>query len=199
MKTNAPRTHSAGFTLVELLVVISIIVILASMGFGAGMMAINNAKKAQAKADCTNLVNAVAGYFDDYSHLPEIPGADSGNGALTDETAMNILMGIDKDENPKEVRYFQGKQSSGSDSSRAFGGLFYGSGGTSVELFDPWKKDPSGVRHYYLLLDLNYDEQIKDPTDGGITLYGKQAAAWSTGPDGQSGAKKNRDNVYSWK
>ncbi|NNM30051.1 MAG: type II secretion system protein [Akkermansiaceae bacterium] len=199
MKSTVPRSRRTGFTLVELLVVIAIIIVLASMGFGAGMVAINKARKAQAKNDCVNLVNAVAGYFDDYSHLPDVPAAGSGNGALTDSAVMNILIGFDKEKNPKQVRYFQGKQSSSSSAARAFGGLFYESSGNSVQLFDPWKKDEGAIRHYYLLLDLDYDEEIQDPTEGTYKLYGRNCGAWSSGQDGQVGSTKNRDNVYSWK
>ncbi|NNM30631.1 MAG: hypothetical protein HKO57_14010, partial [Akkermansiaceae bacterium] len=125
----------------------------------------------------------------------------TGKGALTDENVMDILLGFDKEKNPKEVRYFSGKQSSGSSASSATGGLFYTDSGStsSAQLFDPWRKEGAGVRHYYLLLDLDYDEKIKDPTDGSYTIHGRQAAAWSTGQDGKDGGTNNRDNVYSWK
>ncbi|NNC87811.1 MAG: hypothetical protein HKN82_05035 [Akkermansiaceae bacterium] len=188
--------------LLGLLILTAVILIWASTGFGAGMVAIKKARKAQAKHDCVNLVQAVAAYFADYGRLPPIPGAGGGRGALTDNAAMDILLGFNIAANPRALRYFSGKAAVGRTAATAHGGLFFSIAG-GAELLDPWKKKPGGVRHFYLLLDLDGDGKIPDPTDPGFTILGRSAVAWSTGPDGRAHPDPdhpdNRDNVYSWK
>ena len=206
--TYSQRLHHRGFTLIELLVVIAIIAVLAAMGFGAGAVAINNARKLTARADATSLVGAVEGYFDEYNHLPEVGGGGGGGDtdSLSDEGLMNILLafGSGREKNPKEIRYYQGKQAKGGDNAaRAYGGVFY-NGNSSAELFDAWKKlQPGQIRHYQVLMDTNYDEEMEDPF-GSKRLYGVRVIAWSTGKDGQetrgsANAEQNRDNVYTWR
>ena len=75
-----------------------------------------------------------------------------------------------------------------------------------MELFDAWRKTGTAAnnRHYYLLMDVDFDEEIGDPFDANKPLFGRKAIAWSTGKDGQyttgqATADKNRDNVYSWR
>ena len=204
-QTPLRRRTRRGFTLIELLVVIAIIAILAAMGFGAGMMAIDKAKKAAALNDCTNLVQAVQAYYDDYSSLPDVQAAATAPGAKTEPTLMNILVGFDEQQNPKKTRFFQGRDAKGTSSERAYNGIFYTQ--SSAELFDPWRKvsgSSRNERHYYVMMDLDYNEELEDPFGNSRPLYGKQAIAWCTGKDGKytSGnttSTDNRDNVYSWK
>ncbi|MDA0767955.1 MAG: type II secretion system protein [Verrucomicrobia bacterium] len=204
MKSTIPTPRPAGFTLIELLVVIAIIAVLAALGFGAGATAINNAKKLTAQNECASLVLAVNGYFGEYSHFPEI---DSGGGnddldAKTDSDVMNILLALGEEgekKNPKRVKYYQGKAARGSNG-REYGGLLRT--GTNAELFDTWKK-LSGIRHYQVMWDSNYDDELADPFNNDKPLY-STVIAWSTGKDGKEtrgdeGSTNNRDNVYSWK
>lgn len=201
--TLTPRRH--GFTLIELLVVIAIIAVLAAMGFGAGSMAINKAKKTKAKKDCIDLVNAIQAYYDDYGHLPEVSGAGSAPGVKTESPLMNILVGLDKQANPKGVRYYQGPDAKGTSAERSYDGIYYE--GNSAQLFDPWRKvsgNAKNNRHYFVMLDDDYDQEMQDPFRANRPLRGKIALAWTTGKDGeytsgQESNPKNRDNVYSWK
>lgn len=203
MKLHTNSLRHRGFTLIELLVVIAIIAILAALGFGAGSTAINNAKKLTAKNECTNLVHAVNGYFDEYSHYPEVGGGGSDTDALTDNSTMNILMGLGsqgKKQNPKQIRYYQGKDAKGANG-REYGGLLRTN--NSAELFDTWRKVNGGaIRHYQIMWDGNYDDELRNPF-GSQTIY-QTVVAWSTGKDGEEtrgreSDTKNRDNVYSWK
>ena len=209
--THSPRTRRPGFTLIELLVVISIIAVLAAMGFGAGAMAINNAKKLTTRAAATSLVGAVEGYFDEYNHLPEISGSGGGRANDADiksnSRLMNILLALGDDgrrKNPKEIRFYSGKKAKGKSTARAFGGIYY-RGRENADLFDSWKKLQSGqIRRYQLIMDSNYDEEIDDPFDRTERLYGVRVIAWSTGRDGlekrgRAGADENLDNVYTWR
>ncbi len=72
MKTLLPsnRRHRAGFTLVELLVVIAIIAILAAMLLPALQAVKNSAKKAKAKVEEQGIATAIEGYDSAYSRLP---------------------------------------------------------------------------------------------------------------------------------
>jgi len=204
MKITSNRSRNHGFTLIELLVVIAIIAILAAMGFGAGAAVMNTAKKTVAANDCTGLVQAVQAFYDDYNYLPESPEAGTAPGAPTINTLMDQLYGFDKENNPKGARYFQGKQAKGKTQNGAYGGLFFTE--RSVELFDAWKKKGASAtnRHYFLLMDVDFDDEIPDPFDAANPIRGRKVIAWSSGRDGQytigqSTASKNRDNVYSWR
>ena len=203
MKITSTRFRNHGFTLIELLVVIAIIAILAAMGFGAGAAVMNTAKKTVAANDCTGLVQAVQAFYDDYNYLPEAPEAGTAPGAPTINTLMDQLVGFGNKNNPREERYFQGKQAKGKTQNGAYGGLFYTE--RSVELFDAWKKKGASAtnRHYFLLMDIDFDDEIPDPFDAANPIRGRKVIAWSSGRDGQytigqSTASKNRDNVYSW-
>ena len=204
MKMTSSPSRRGGFTLIELLVVIAIIAILAALGFGAGGAVMNQAKKTVATNDCTNLVQAVQAFYDDNNYLPEAPEAAQAPGVPTTNELMDQLYGFDTDSNPKEERYFQGKDAKGKTQEGAYGGLFFT--GRSVELFDAWRKTGTAAnnRHYYLLMDVDFDEEIVDPFNANKPLFGRKAIAWSTGKDGQyttgqATADKNRDNVYSWR
>lgn len=204
MKITSPPSRNRGFTLIELLVVIAIIAILAAMGFSGGAAVMNTAKKTVAKNDCTNLVQAIQAYYDDYNYLPEAPEAGIAPGAPTTNELMDQLVGFDKESNPKEERYFQGKDAKGTTAARSYGGLFYE--GKSVELLDPWRKvsgNATSNRHFFVMLDGDYDDEMNDPFNSGKPLYGRRAIAWCAGKDGeytlgQQTNAKNRDNVYSW-
>ncbi|MEC8941764.1 MAG: prepilin-type N-terminal cleavage/methylation domain-containing protein, partial [Verrucomicrobiota bacterium] len=125
MKITSPPSRNRGFTLIELLVVIAIIAILAALGFSGGAAVMNTAKKTVAKNDCTNLVQAIQAYSDDYNYLPEAPEAGTAPGAPTTNELMDQLVGFDKESNPKEERYYSGKDAKGKTQNGAYGGLFY--------------------------------------------------------------------------
>lgn len=205
MKITTPSSdRKQGFTLIELLVVIAIIAVLAALGFGAGGVAMKKAKNTACTQDCTNLVQAVEAFYDDNNYLPVVAEADTSPGAKTTKELMDQLIGVDKENNPKETRYYQGKQAKGKNANTAYGGLFYT--GRSAELFDSWRKKGNAAanRHFFVLMDTKFIGEIVDPFDNTTPLYGRKAIAWSTGQDGeftsgQANATKNRDNVYSWK
>ena len=66
---------SAAFTLVELLVVISIIAILAGLSFPAVNGALDSAKKTHAKSNAVQIAAAVSAYDMEYGKLPTFTGS----------------------------------------------------------------------------------------------------------------------------
>ena len=71
-ESNAPQRshHANAFTLIELLVVIAIIAILVGLFFPAFSAVQNQARKAQAKNDLTQIVNAVNAFYTEYGKYP---------------------------------------------------------------------------------------------------------------------------------
>ena len=140
-RKNGIRSGQAGFTLVELLVVISIIGMLAGLMSVAIPKAMEAGSKAKAKGELTAVIAALKAYKQEYGQWPTVSGDRSkdewfgpGNyGNLEDgKTLMNILSGANiiingVGQNPKTVTFFEGaKVSSGRRDT---------SGG---ELLDPW-------------------------------------------------------------
>lgn len=206
MKNN-PISHRKGFTLVELLVVITIIVTLMAILVPVVGGVQKNAIKTRAKNSLTTLVTSVDLYYNTYNILPSsnksAPTEDTE--VETTEPIMSVLAGINIDElNKKEQIFFTGDVAKGKSRATAYNGLRLDS--TSAELYSPWKmngKLRGKIRGYTLLLDYGYDEKLDNPFDNGQVIP-RRAIAWSSGKDGEftrglnPKSDKNEDNVYSW-
>lgn len=185
-----------GFTLVELLVVITIIAVLAAAGFAAGNAAVQKAKKVKALASCTALSSAVENFYTEYGRMPYDGGTadvtvstDSGEGI----TLLEALLGLDEKLNPRGVKFLSVKEGKGKRD-----GIVYSANGNSVEgLFDPWGGP------YNVIMDLDYDEQVRpEPSAGGArNLNGRRVAVWTDGADNAPGSgnrNKPADDVKTW-
>ncbi len=191
MKTNTLR-RTRGFTLVEILVVITIISVLAGLGFAGVQSATRKAKQVNATAACVNLVTSVNNFFDEYNYLP----ASGSNDVKVDTNSGDIMViligkeGGNTVKNTKKIRFFSGKDAKGKKD-----GLV--ASGSNAQLFDP------EGRGYQLLIDTNYDQELKAPYGNATSLGGLRALAWSLGKDNQissseaKNAGKNKDNSYS--
>ena len=140
-RKSGSRSGQASFTLVELLVVISIIGLLAGIMVPTITKAMEAGKKAKAKGELTAVIAALKAYKQEYGQWPTASGDRSedewfGGGNYGNpengRTLMKILSGSNiivsgVGQNPKSVTFFEGaKVSSGRRDT---------SGG---ELLDPW-------------------------------------------------------------
>lgn len=193
MKTRPYRRPSRGFTLVELLVVISIIVVLAAMAFGAARGAINRAKKLETSTNATAIYQAIDRYYSEYSKLPDVgmQGDEMVTEGQTGQELLRILLGKEETgtamQNPRQIPFLNVKEGKNKDK----GGLVYSKGsGNQIEgLYDAYG------RPFNLKFDDDYDDEIQDPITPGNIIRGKKVIIYSYGPDGKIG---DGDEVKSW-
>ena len=170
----APRSKtSAAFTLVELLVVISIIAILAGLSFPAVNGALDSAKKTQAKNNAVQIAGAVSAYELEYGKLP------TNSAGLVDSAFMNILTGSDTANNSRGIVFLEAQA------------WRKGKGGTnSVGYCDPW----DSTKAYSIALDADYDNKVDVSTNGaasGSTSIMKKVGVWNV-------TTTNKYQVRSW-
>jgi prepilin-type N-terminal cleavage/methylation domain-containing protein len=111
------RNVSLGFTLVELLVVISIIGMLAGLMSVAIPKAMEGGKKAKAKGELTAIVAAVKAYKQEYGRWPGSAAATTDT-TFQDEDSKSLLSALSGTnntlvENPKSVRFLEGASTDG--------------------------------------------------------------------------------------
>lgn len=173
----SPRRALRAFTLIELLTVIAIIAILMGLLFPAIGLVKEQANKARAKNDVSNIVTAVRAYNVEYGKYPSIvesgkktgtaedavcgdasAGAEIGNSALFN-TLRAIPEGLNAEpvlhgRNPKKIVFFEGRSVTNIKQPR--GGFLddAGAGGDKGSFFDPWG------RQYTVVLDQNYNNII---------------------------------------
>jgi prepilin-type N-terminal cleavage/methylation domain-containing protein len=194
------RSHSRaprGFTLVELLVVISIIVVLAALSFGAAQVAIKKGNTLKAKTDATALVSAIEQYYQEYSKMPSV-GSGTEEILTQGEVGiklLEILLGKEDDtgtmQNPRKIPFL----SVGVSKSKKKGGLVYSrNGGQIIGLYDPW-----GIP-FRIKFDDDYDDEILDPTTPGGIIRNEKVVVYSLGADMKLGktTKGTNDDVKTW-
>ena len=204
---NIPK-KSRGFTLIELITVISIILILMGLLFPAITGIKELAKKAQAKNDVTNIVTAVKAFYTEYGCYPGTPtsvaapllfaGADpsNSNGALLAQlTGTSATTGT---ANTRGIVFIEVPSAKSTTAPKAgiSGGIWY----------DPWGTP------YCVGVDYSYVNQIpqsihfyKDTTFNPVY---SGVIAFSVGKDKLQGNKGDRyyistagansDDVISW-
>jgi prepilin-type N-terminal cleavage/methylation domain-containing protein len=210
-------SHKGAFTLIELLVVIAIIVILMGLLFPAFRGVQDQAKRAQAKNDLTQIVTAVNAYYTEYGRVPIPPSEADGTAGYTygdtskgakhgNDWLFNVLRpigglsGDQLNENPRLVSFINIPIAK--DPSNPRSGLAQ-SGPTAGQWYDPW----GAV--YNIRLDSAYSNWVSTnpPYQNAPTWNGTNGAVitWSYGKDGKLGANDNGDatasgfdDVLSW-
>ncbi len=165
-----------GFTLVEMLVVIGIMVILASLILTGLNVARYRARMTRARRDVAQLVTAWTAYYSDYSRFPVISAASRLNGldaglVVTGHDVVQILRGRENfgNQNRRRIPYMDFHQN------------------TTVFL-DPWGEP------YRIVWDDDYDGVVSVP--GEPQSLRMSLVVWSAGEDGVDGTK---DDVRSWR
>lgn len=165
----ATATHreAEAFTLIELLIVVAIIGILASLAFPAVNGALQSSKKAQARNDVHQLAAAVKNYQAEYGRLPtRLTGSDN---SVANKDLIDALT-KSNDLNPRAIVFFEPKATKSKK-----GGLY------NDKYYDPWGNE------YDIQLDINYDNKI---TTNFTTVIVK-----SFGPDGIKDTPDDISNV----
>lgn len=173
----AQKRRDNGFTLIEMLVVVAIMMLLAGLILTGLNVAKDRAKGLRARRDVAQLITALTAYFAEYHKFPDATEV-SGNSLInesqivTGRDVVQILRGREnhRGQNPREIPFMDFHQN------------------TTV-FPDPWGN----------LYRIVWDAR---PYDGVISVPGQaqplrlSLAAWSAGPDGIDGTK---DDARSWR
>ena len=184
-----------GFTLMELLVVMTIILILAGIVTPAVTRVIENTKAKKAQQTALQLATSIASYQTEYRRLPLDPKHQAGADVQieTDETLMNVLLGQEGNKlNPGNQSFYTGRNARGRPPRN---GLVFNPAGGG-RLCDPWGN------LYQVMLDVDGNHRIKPPFRNvqisGAGIVAKKVIVWSLGPDGVESGDGAKDNVIIW-
>lgn len=178
-----------GFTLVELLVVITIIAVLAAMSFAGVNAAIKKARRTEGIVLATMLANAVEEFYGEYGRIPS--GFQREFDTDTNADFLQILAAQESGgdiQNSRKLPFLEGKEAKGKKNGIYYGG---GAGGQIEGLFDPTGQP------FTVVLNVDYDDVLEFQVGNKqYRLRGKQAAVYSPGTDRKLGTA---DDVFSWK
>ncbi len=169
----APSTKKqGGFTLLELLVVISIIAILTSIGLRVNQAIVTKARMTQAHTECLSLRLAFREYFNQYGYFP----LETSGPHFTQGDIMCTLMGEDigRDSNRRRHRFYETSKLASKPDRQGF----YVK---EARLNDPWGMP------YRFYIDADYEGAVSLPKAYGdiygSELPGHKVFIHSAGPD----------------
>lgn len=177
-----------GFTLIEMLVVMGVIVLLMAMLFPAIKGALQSSQRNQAQAEVNALAAAIRAYQAEYGKLPlinawQMIGANNegefytGSTSGASQTIMKILEGQDTTYNPRQKVFIDPQP-----------------GSANGEFKDPWG------RQYELKFDSNYTGKLEYYSGGntaGSEKIPECVIVISLGPDGVMQRPDLGDDVVS--
>ena len=178
-KSEGPSAFPSGFTLVELLVVISIIAILAGMVMPMFYSAKEKAREAKAKIAVKALETAFKSYLDTYKVWPTVFVNGEIKGDIFKVLRGDNVSGANKD----GMAFYE------------FENYTNSAGMLSETAYDPWANpyEPSKLSDhiYQVMFDEDYDNKIKVPASvGGDDVY-RCVVVWTF--------DKDTNVVASWK
>ena len=174
-------SRAAGFTLVEMLVVVAIIAILAAILIPSVGGARKTALKRKAELECNAIKTAIESFFSDFKYMPWEEGSGKGQFVGADKWAedaesQKAIMAFLRGENKLGKAYLEV-------SSRDSKATADGDGDEGV-FYDPWKNP------YRIGIDRNLDQQV---AYGGKT-YKARVLVISLGPDGKEYDGSGKDD-----
>jgi type II secretory pathway pseudopilin PulG len=203
----ASRHGLQAFTLLELLVVITIIIILIGFLFPAFRGVQDQAKKTQAKNDVMQIATAINAYYTEYGKYPVVTNDTTiANTADLFYTLRAVNNGANTDNvlNPRQVVFIAPPHVK--DTANPKSGI-----DNNGQFYDPWGpvSGRSGRGLYHIRIDGDYNNQLQNPYSadtgaGPSTLLNTGAIVWSLGADAtQATSYKDSngvqcDDVISW-
>jgi len=195
----ARLASEAGFTLLELLIVIGIIAVLLGLIFPVLQGVQDRAKKIQARNDLTQIVTAVNAFYTEYGRYPidssitTDAAATCGSGGTSSKLLFDELRAKSISLNTRGIVFISPAEDTSQTSPT-------GKIGSDGQFYDPW------ASAYSIEMDADYNNQIANPygeNGAGADPIRQGVIAWSFGKDKQIGNKGDQkfahsDDVISW-
>ena len=184
------------FTLMELMIVIVIIGILATIGVPAYKKIIQSSINAKARNTALNLKNGITTYFTEYRKYP-VANPSGDTEMESTEVLIDVLIGVEGNVlNPGRTSFFTENPARKLSGGKWRSGISFNDDGGG-DLWDPFKHG----MHYQVTMDTDYDTRVKAPpfvlnSDSPVPFIANGVIVWSAGQDGDLSTGK--DNITTW-
>lgn len=179
------REHTSAFTLIEILVVMTLIAILVGIGVPAFTSVMEQARKTQAKNEEQQIIAAVNAFYTEYGQYPLVTADTTLTGTSTPSNgdlfftlrAVSGGVNLNNAVNTRAIAFIQPPVSKDQTNPRS------GIKTSNSIWYDPWGSP------YNVMIDGNYDNSVANPyadQPGGATLY-LGVIVWSFGKNGVLG------------